>query len=195
MLRTSELLFSRTVLCTLLLACAWGSPASAADYVIDTRGAHASIDFRFKHLNISWLTGEFKKFEGRFYHDGANPEASRIEVIINTASIDTNHAERDKHMRSDKYLHTDKYPVAKFVSTRIESKGDNAATVYGDLTLHGVTREIAIDATMTGAGNDPWGGYRVGFEGTVTLNTKEFGMEFPPTNQVELALYIEGIKQ
>ncbi len=186
---------SRIVLRTLLLACAWVFPVSAADYVIDTKGAHASIDFRFKHLNISWLTGEFREFEGRFSHDESNPTSSRVEVTINTASIDTNHAERDKHMRSDKYLHTDKYPVAKFASTRVESKGGTAATIYGDLTLHGVTRKIAIDATMIGAGSDPWGGYRAGFEGKVTLNTKDFGMKFPPTNQVELALYIEGIRQ
>ncbi len=186
---------TRIVIIGLLFTFAGVSSAWAADYVIDTKKAHASIDFRFKHLNISWLSGEFKEFDGSFSYDDAKPAATRIEVNINTASIDSNYAERDKHMRSKKFLDTGKYPAAKFVSTRFEANGDGSATVYGDLTLHGITREIAIDATKIGAGPDPWGGYRAGFEGRVTLNTTDFGMKFPPTNEVEMLLYIEGIRQ
>ena len=186
---------TRIVIIGLLFTFAGVSSAWAADYVIDTEKAHASIDFRFKHLNISWLSGEFKEFDGRFSFDETNPAATRIEVNINTASIDSNHAERDKHMRSKKFLDTGKYPAAKFVSTRVEANGDSSATIFGDLTLHGVTREVAIEATIIGAGADPWGGYRAGFEGSVTLNTTDFGMKFPPSNEVEMSLYIEGVRK
>lgn len=172
-------------------------PASAwaAEYVIDTRGAHAAINFKFKHIGISWLTGSFKEFSGSFTYDENDPAASRIVVDINPASLDSNHAERDKHIRSDDYLDVAKYTTARFESTRVEPTGEGKATVYGNLTLHGETKEIAIDASITGAGNDPWGGYRVGFEGFTTLNTEEFGFRMPPSNEVHMELYIEGIRR
>ena len=167
----------------------------AADYVVDTKGAHASIDFRFRHLNISWLTGEFKDFDGTISYDEADPGASRVEVNIRTASIDSNNAERDKHMRGEKFLNTSEFPHAHFVSTRVESTGDGKATIHGNLTLHGVTKEVAINASLTGAGDDPWGGYRIGFEGTITINTLDFGMKMPPSSMVEMSLYLEGVRR
>lgn len=168
---------------------------NAADYVIDTQGGHASVDFRFKHLNIAWLTGEFKDFDGTFSFDAADMQSSKVEVNIRTASIDSNHAERDKHMRGEKFLNTEKFPDAKFVSTKVTDMVDGRFTVQGNLTLHGVTKAIAIEAKQVGEGKDPWGGYRAGFEGTTTINTGDFGMTFPPTNSVELYLYIEGKRQ
>ena len=171
-------------------ASAWG-----ANYVIDTKGAHAAIDFRFKHLNISWLTGRFNEFSGTFVYDEENPAASSVEVSINTKSLDSNHAERDKHIRSSDFMNTDKYPTATFVSSSIAPNPDGTAKVTGDLTLHGVTKEISFDASLVGKGKDPWGGYRAGFEATFLLNTMDFGMKFPPTNEVELTLLLEGIRQ
>ena len=183
-------------LVALLAVLSISSPfAQAADYVVDTKGGHAAIAFKFKHLGLSWLTGEFKDFDGRFSFDAANPARSEVAVNIRTASIDSNHAERDKHMRSKKFLHTDKFPSARFVSKRIEDKGNGAMAVVGDMTLHGVTKEIAIDARVVGIGADPWGGYRAGFEGETTLDTTDFGMEFPPGNTVYMQLYLEGIRQ
>jgi len=182
------------LLCTFIISTT-ASSVWAADYIIDSKGAHASIDFRFKHLNISWLSGEFKDFDGTFSYDAAKPEASSVEVEIRVASIDSNHAERDKHMRSDKYLDTDKYPNAKFVSSKIETTSDGKLMVYGDFTFHGVTKQIVIASSAVGAGNDPWGGYRAGFEGTVTINTQDFGATLPPSNEVELTLYLEGIRK
>ena len=170
-------------------------PAVAADYVIDTRGAHASVGFRFKHLDFSWLTGRFNKFDGVFTWDPDNPGASSVEVNIDVRSIDTNHAERDKHMRSANYLDTETYPTARFVSTRVEPAADGGATVHGQLTLHGVTRDIAISASRIGEGKDPWGGYRAGFEGTVTVNTRDFGFALPPSSRVEMFLYLEGVRR
>ncbi|MEX1058282.1 MAG: YceI family protein, partial [Natronospirillum sp.] len=122
-------------------------PAMAADYVIDTEGAHAFINFKIQHLGYSWLTGRFNDFEGKFSYDAEDVEASKITVTIDTSSIDSNHAERDKHLRSDDFLDTKKFGEAKFVSKRIENVEDNGEEfdVVGDLTLHGVTKEITIE--------------------------------------------------
>jgi polyisoprenoid-binding protein YceI len=177
------------------LALVWMTNAHAAEYVIDTRGAHASIVFKFEHIGISWLTGQFKTFSGTFTYDEKNPAASKIVVEIDPASLDSNHAERDKHIKSEDYLDVRKYPQAKFESTRIEMQGEGKARVHGNLTLHGQTREIAIDANLTGAGDDPWGGYRVGFEGFTTLTTTDFGFKMPPASEVHMELYLEGVRR
>jgi polyisoprenoid-binding protein YceI len=172
--------------------------ASAADYVIDTKGAHASIQFKIKHLGYSWLVGRFNTFEGGFSYDENNPAASKVEVIINTASVDSNHAERDKHLRGEDFLEVDKFPTASFIGTSFEETGDGKAVLKGDLTLHGVTRPIAIDVEHIGHGPDPWGGYRRGFTGTTTLTLKDFGITRdlgPASTQVDMLLNVEGIRR
>lgn len=170
----------------------------AADYAIDTKGAHAFIQFRIKHLGYSWLLGRFNKFDGKFSYDEKNPAAAKIEVNIDTASIDSNHAERDKHLRGKDFLDVGKYPTAKFVSTGFQENGDGTAKLQGDLTLHGTTRPITIDVKHIGAGPDPWGGHRRGFEGTTRLALKDFGIDYdlgPASREVEMFLSIEGIRQ
>lgn len=174
------------------------SPLYAADYVIDTKGAHAAIEFRMSHLGYSWLTGRFNTFEGEFSYDEKNPNASKIEVRIDTTSLDSNHAERDKHLRSGDFLDTSKFPTAKFVSTSFTDKGDGKATLTGNLTLHGQTKEITLDVSKIGQGDDPWGGYRAGFEGTTELTLSDFGMDTKKmigTETVYMDLYVEGIRQ
>ncbi len=174
------------------------SPTMAADYVIDTEGAHASVNFRISHLGYSWLVGRFNDFEGSFSYDADNPEASAITVTIDTASIDSAHAERDKHLRSADFLDVNQYPEAQFVSTAYIPNDDGTGTLEGELTLHGVTREIAIDVEKIGEGQDPWGGYRVGFSGETELQLKDFGIDYdlgPASETVYLALEVEGIRQ
>jgi polyisoprenoid-binding protein YceI len=173
------------------------APASAADYVIDTDKAHASINFRIKHLGFSWLTGRFDNFKGTFAFDEAKPEASKVKVEIDTNSINSNHAERDNHLRGKDFLDTASFPTATFESTAVKVDGDKA-TITGNLTLHGVTKAITIDATRVGGGSDPWGGNRQGFTGTATLPLKDFGINYnlgPASQAVELALEIEGVRQ
>lgn len=173
-------------------------PALAAEYVIDTKGAHASINFRIQHLGFSWLTGRFNTFSGSFSFDAANPEASKVNVTIDTASIDSNHAERDKHLRNPDFLDVTKFPKATFVSKSVSSTGEGRATIVGDLTLHGVTKEVKIDATYVGSGSDPWGGERAGFTGTTTLALKDFGINYdlgPKSATVALQLEVEGVKK
>lgn len=172
------------------------SLVQAADYVIDTKGAHASINFKVKHLGFSWLTGRFNDFDGTFSYDADDVTASSITVNIDPSSVDSNHAERDKHLRSEDFLEVSEYPEAKFVSTRIEDLGNGKLKVHGDFTLHGETKPIVIDASKVGEGEDRWGDYRAGFAGTTAFNLEDFGMGMGPNpTEVQLMLHIEGIRQ
>lgn len=169
-------------------------PAVAADYVIDTQGAHASINFKVKHLGYSWLTGRFNTFSGDFSYDDKNIAASKINVTIDTKSVDSNHAERDKHLRSGDFLDVKKFGEASFVSNQITDKGNGKLAIAGTLTLQGIKKDIVIDAEKIGEGQDPWGGYRVGFSGVTSIQMKDFGykMDF---GQIDFELHIEGIKK
>ncbi len=173
------------------------SPALSADYVIDTERAHASINFRIKHLGFSWLVGRFDDFNGTFTFDEEAPENSSVKVEIDTASVNTNHSERDKHLRGKDFLNVSKHPKATFESTSVKLDGDKAIIV-GNLTLNGVTKEIEIDANRVGGGKDPWGGYRDGFHGTTSLPLKDFDINFdlgPASKNVDLTLEVEGIRK
>ena len=172
--------------------------ASAADYLIDTKGAHAFIQFRIRHLGYSWLLGRFNDFQGSFSYDEANPAAAKVAVTIQTASVDSNHAERDKHLRSDDFLDVKKFPEAKFVSTGYKENKDGTAVLTGDFTLHGVTRPLTIDVKHVGHGPDPWGGFRRGFEGATKFTLVDYNINHnlgPAAREVELFLSVEGIRQ
>lgn len=172
--------------------------ALAEKYVIDTKGAHAFILFRIQHLGYSWLSGRFNTFSGHFTYDEKNPSASMIVVDIDPASIDSNHAERDKHLRNEDFLDVEKYPKAGFKSTSFKEVGNGKAVLKGDLTLHGVTKPVTIDVQHIGHGPDPWGGYRRGFEGTTKISLADYGITYdlgPKSREVELTLSVEGIRQ
>ncbi len=161
---------------------------------------HAFITFRIQHLGFSWLEGRFNRFSGEFTYDETNPANNRVSVEIDVASIDSNHAERDKHLRDERFFDVKRYPKATFVSTGWEDLGDGRARLKGKFTLRGVTREIVIDVRQVGAGKDPWGGYRRGFEGSTVLNLSDYGMKEghilgPAAEKVHIWLSIEGIRQ
>jgi len=182
----------------LLAGCMTTGMVRAADYVIDTMKAHAFIQFRIQHLGYSWLLGRFNDFSGKFSYDEANPDAASVEVRIETGSIDSNHAERDKHLRGEDFLDVDRYPQAVFVSTGYRENPDKSAILSGNLTLHGVTRPVQIDVEPVGHGPDPWGGYRMGFTGTTRLKLADYGIDYdlgPASREVDLFLSIEGIRQ
>jgi len=169
----------------------------AADYVVDKEGQHAFVDFKISHLGYSYITGTFKDIDGKFSFDAAKPEDSKIEFNVNTASVFTNHAERDKHIASADFLNASKFGKATFVSTSVKSTGANTADVTGDLTLLGVTKPVVVKATFLGEGKDPWGGYRAGFEGTTTIKRSDFGKQKdlgPKSDAVELYVSFEGVK-
>ena len=169
----------------------------AADYVVDKEGQHAFVDFKISHLGYSFITGTFKDIDGKFSFDAAKPEDSKIEFNVNTASVFTNHAERDKHIASADFLNASKFGKATFVSTSVKSTGANTADVTGDLTLLGVTKPVVVKATFLGEGKDPWGGYRADFEGTTSIKRSDFGKQKdlgPKSDAVELYVSFEGVK-
>ena len=183
---------------TLSLLLGLSGQLHATEYKIDTAGAHAFIQFKIKHLGYSWLYGRFDEFSGRFNYDADKPEASSVNVEINTASLNSNHAERDKHLRSEDFLYVDEFPKATFKSKRIEVDDEGEADIVGDLTLRGVTREVTLEAEMIGHGKDPWGGYRMGFEAEAELRLKDFGIPMdlgPASDTVEIIISVEGVRQ
>ncbi|HPE62113.1 MAG TPA: YceI family protein [Thiolinea sp.] len=173
--------------------------AQAETYKIDSEGMHAAVNFRIKHLGYSWLYGRFNTFNGQFEYDEANPETNSLEVTIDTNSVDSNHAERDKHLRGGDFLAAEEFPEAKFVSTSYEpGEEEGTGTLQGDFTLRGVTQPLSIDIRETGAGDDPWGGYRRGYEGSAVLTLADYGIDFdlgPEGKEVELMLSVEGVRQ
>lgn len=182
----------------LLIFAVLAKPAGAAEYDIDIKGAHASINFRIPHLGFSWLVGRFDTFNGTFSYDEKNPGAAKIAVEIDTASINSNHAERDKHLRGADFLDVTQFPKATFVSTSVTPDGAGKAKITGDFTLRGVTKPITIDAVVVGGGADPWGGYRQGFAGKAKLVLADFGIlkELgPASKEVELDLHVEGVRK
>ena len=177
------------------LALAMAMPAAAANYEIDS--SHAFIQFRISHLGYSVLNGRFNTFAGKFTWDKDKPGGSGIEVTVQTNSIDSNWAERDKHLRSPDFLDVEKFPTATFKGTKYtgDAKGGK---LEGTLTLHGVSKPITLDVKFIGEGADPWGGYRAGFSATTTLKRADFGMTYnlgPTSETMDFDLFVEGIRK
>lgn len=171
--------------------------ASAAEYKIDKQGQHAFVQFRIQHLGYSWLYGTFKDFDGSFTFDEADPSKDKVNVTLNTNSVETNHAERDKHLRSAEFLNVAKFPQATFVSTGVKKDGDEL-DITGNLTLNGVTKPVTLEAKKMGEGKDPWGGYRAGFEAETKIALKDFNITTdlgPASQEVELMISVEGVRQ
>ncbi|MGC3873549.1 YceI family protein [Halomonas sp. GXIMD04776] len=171
----------------------------AADYIIDKEGQHAFIQFKISHLGFSYILGSFEDFSGNFSYDPDDLASSSVNVDVNVKSLNSNHAERDKHILNEDFLDASKYPTATFESTDFESTGEGEGKLTGELTLHGVTNEIIMDVTHIGGGEDPWGGYRDGFEGTTNLTLADYDIDmskFPPVmRELELYVVFEGIRQ
>jgi len=184
----------------LLLLVGFSTTALAEDYAIDIKGQHAFIQFKIKHLGYSWILGEFRKFNGNFSYDEKHPEHNKVSVTIEANSIDTNHAERNKHLRSPDFFDVKEYPTITFNSTSYEDKGHGKGIIHGKLTLRGVSKNMDVTVMQIGTGKDPWGGYRRGFEGHATLHLSDYGMPFAPklgpvSENVELFLSIEGVRK
>ena len=148
--------------------------AAPEKYTIDP--THSFVQFKASHMGFSWLIGRFNELEGELNFDDANIGNSSVSVTINTASLDSNHAKRNKHLKSDDYIDADKFPKATFKSNKVMQHGDDIM-ISGDLTFHGVTKTMQIKAQLVGAGKDPWGGFRRGYEGVATIDKTAFGMK------------------
>jgi len=146
--------------------------------------AHSRVDFVVKHMMITKVRGRFTDLEGTITLDDAEPANSGVEVTIDAASIDTQEEDRDEHLRSGDFLDVENYPELTFRSTRVEGlnlEEGSEFRVIGDLTIRGTTRQVELDATFEGRGQDPWGGERAAFSAETTIDRRDFGLEW---NQV-----------
>jgi polyisoprenoid-binding protein YceI len=143
-------------------------------YTLDP--AHTRIGFVARHAMVTKVRGAFNEFTGTAVLDGANPEKSTVQVTIQAASIDTRNAQRDGHLRGNDFLAMEEYPQITFVSTGVRQSGETTFEVTGDLTIKGVTNEVTIPFEFEGAATDPFGNERVGFEGSVAINRKDYGV-------------------
>ncbi|MBF0213860.1 MAG: YceI family protein [Magnetococcales bacterium] len=171
---------------------AWAAPEK---YKIDP--THSFVTFTIPHLGYSLLQGRFNRIDGQFTVDPEQPDRGAIQITVETGSVDSNHAERDKHLKGKDFLDVDRFPKAEFTSKKIVEK-DGKVLVEGDLTLHGIIRPVRFEAKAIGSGPDPWGGFRRGYAGSLTLKRADFGISYnlgPAAETLELGLFIEGLKQ
>jgi polyisoprenoid-binding protein YceI len=143
-------------------------------YTIDP--AHSRIGFVARHAMVTKVRGAFNEFEGAAVLDGAHPANSTAQVTIKAASIDTRNAQRDEHLRNNDFLSVQSYPEITFASTAVRRTGADGFELTGDLTIKGVTNSVTIPVTYEGAATDPFGNLRVGFEGSTTINRKDYGV-------------------
>jgi len=146
------------------------------DYTIDT--AHSRMGFVARHAMVAKVRGNFDEFAGSAHIDGDKPENSTARVTIQAKSIDTRNSQRDDHLRSNDFLDMDNHPEITFVSTAVTPAGDDTFTVTGDLTIRGVTKSVDIEFEFGGRAVDPFGNVRLGFDGKVVLNRKDFGVSW-----------------
>ena len=137
--------------------------------------SHSEVAFQVRHL-LSKVRGRFSEFGGTIQFDESNPQNSLVNVTIQAASIDTAEGDRDKHLRSADFFDVAKYPTLQFVSTSVTPRGGNMYDVEGNLTIHGVTRQVVLPASFLGTAQDPWGNTKHAFEAELTLNRKDFGL-------------------
>ena len=143
------------------------------DYTIDT--SHSYIGFSARHAMVTTVRGKFSDFSGTAHVDTANPANSTVSLTIKGDSIDTGNADRDAHLRSGDFFENESYPDITFVSTGVE-RDDDEWQVTGDLTIKGVSKPVTIVFEQTGSAKDPFGNTRVGFEGTTSVNRKDWGI-------------------
>jgi polyisoprenoid-binding protein YceI len=139
--------------------------------------AHSKIGFALKHMGIATVRGEFAEFEGTM-DVGEDLSSATIHATVKVASINTGEPQRDEHLCSAEFFDVERFPELTFVSTRIEPVDEDVFHITGDLTLHGVTKEITLKAMVEGTDTDPWGNERVGVEVVGELSRGDYGMKF-----------------
>jgi polyisoprenoid-binding protein YceI len=138
--------------------------------------AHSLVEFSAKHMMITTVKGRLADVKGTITLDEANPAASAVEVEFGAASIDTRVEQRDQHLRSADFLDVERYPTIRFVSRKVEGDVQGSFTVTGDLTIRGVTREVALAAAWEGSGRDPWGNEKLSFSATTKIDRRDYGL-------------------
>jgi polyisoprenoid-binding protein YceI len=145
-------------------------------YTIDA--SHSRLGFVARHAMVTKVRGAFNEFEGTAVLDGTNPENSSAQLTIAAASIDTRNAQRDAHLRSNDFFAMEEFPTITFTSTAAKRTGEGEYELTGDLTIKGTTQPVTIPFTYEGSATDPYGNVRVGFEGAVVINRKDWGVNW-----------------
>jgi polyisoprenoid-binding protein YceI len=139
--------------------------------------AHTGVHFKVRHLMISSVRGEFENVSGKIVYNEADVTKSTADITIDAASVNTRVAKRDADLRSPNFLDVAKYPAITFKSKRVEKTGNGTLKMAGDLTIHGVTKEVVLAVEgPTPAIKDPWGNTRVGGQASTKINRKDFGL-------------------
>jgi len=188
---------------TMSFAVSGYSNAQSGDYVIDPD--HSQVIFKVKHLAISTVTGRFDLFEGTYNFDSENIGDSSVEATIVASSINTNEKDRDDHLKSEDFFNVEKYPNISFKSKEIKKVDDTNFQIIGDLTMHGVTKEVTLDAVYEGhLAKDNWGKERTAFIANGKVSRKDFGMTWNKAlelggvvvgDEIRITLEVEGIRK
>jgi polyisoprenoid-binding protein YceI len=177
------------------------APIPGGDYKIDP--AHSIIGFAIRHFEINWVEGRFKDFAGMIHYDDTDVTKSSVEFTAKIESIDTGIEPRNKHLRTADFFDAEKYPEMTFKSTRVERKGKDRYVLHGDFTLKGVTKQVALPFTITGAIKDPSGNTRFGVDAQTTINRRDYGITWGKAlaaggldvgNEVNIRLQLEAVK-
>jgi polyisoprenoid-binding protein YceI len=142
----------------------------------DVDASHSRLGFAAKHAMVATVRGGFKVYKGEVFLDEENPQNSWAKVEIDAASIDTGNADRDAHLKTPDFFDLENHPTITFTSTKVEKVDDDVYTLIGDLTINGKTNPVSVEWELTGTSTDPWGGFRVGFEGKATVNRRDWGL-------------------
>ena len=178
------------------------SAPSRTTWKIDAN--HSLVEFSVRHMMITTVKGRFAEVEGSVEYDEANPTNSSVDVQIPVASIDTRSADRDAHLRSADFFDAENHPYLTFVSRRIEPRGEDEFTAYGDLTIRGVTREVALEGEFAGTGQSPYGFRVAGFSARTKINRRDYGLTWKAAletggvlvgDEVKISLEVEAIQQ
>ena len=166
----------KTFTAALFAAALTAMPVLAVEvHTIDA--SHSEVSFQLRHL-VTQVRGNFNDYEGTINLDPANLEKSSVDFRIKAASIDTNNADRDKHLRGEDFFFVEKYPEITFKSKSIKKAGKDTYDVAGTLTMRGVSKEVTLPVTYLGSVKDPWGNQKAGFATEVTLNRKDYGINW-----------------
>ncbi len=192
--------FQVTLLLLLVLSFTPSVQAAPEEYVIDP--AHSSINFAVPHLMISKVRGDFNQFEGKVLFNPNDLTNSSVQVNIKAVSINTESPDRDKHLRGADFFDIEKYPEITYVSKKIK-KQKNLSLCIGTLTMHGVSREVAIPFRILGQVKDPWGKERIVIEGSTLINRQDYGIRWNKAidggvlvgNEVKINLTVEAVKK
>ncbi len=140
--------------------------------------SHSHINFTARHMMISKVRGSFESFSGTVNFDEANPVNTTVDIVVDLASVNTRDAQRDGHLKSPDFFAVEAHPTMHFVSTRVEQIEENNGRLIGNLTIKGVTHEVALDVEYAGVAKSPWGTESAGFSATGTLNRKDWGLNW-----------------